>query len=170
MKYKNKKGQSLIEVLVGITSLVIVIAAITTASITALNNAQYSKNQNLASSFAQQGMEVMRNLRNYDYGTFQTLSGDYCLAKNCSTLNNNGVSTANPCGKKSGLRCAPEQNIDFFVRTVTVSPSSSDCQSETKVEVSVAWYDGKCQDSNNIFCHMVNIRSCLSSYTVIPTP
>lgn len=165
----KERGQTLVEVLIGLVSMAIVISAITVVSISSLDNAQYSKNQSLATSYAQQGIELIRTIRNTDYATFSGLSGTYCLAKGCTTLNNSATSSINPCGRENASppKCYPEQNADFFVRDVTITPSSLLCQSQWQVQVTVSWYDGKCAAST--FCHHVDERSCLSNY-LVPTP
>ncbi|MBI3069818.1 MAG: hypothetical protein HYY87_00750, partial [Candidatus Levybacteria bacterium] len=57
---KVQKGQTLIEVLLALGTAVVVLSATVVAVLSALNNAQFSKNQSLATQYAQEGMEVMR--------------------------------------------------------------------------------------------------------------
>jgi Tfp pilus assembly protein PilW len=117
----NEKGQTLIEVLVGLAAGVIVIGAITIVTINALNNAQFSENQNLATEYAQQAMENMRNMRDTDYGNFSLLSGAYCMGKVCTNLNNTNLSV-NPndsyCCTAPVSGCG--QNVGIFVRTISL--------------------------------------------------
>jgi len=56
----NQKGQGLVEALIALGAAVIIIAAITIAVITAVSNSDFSTEQNLATGFAQQGMEIVR--------------------------------------------------------------------------------------------------------------
>ncbi|MGH7245713.1 MAG: type IV pilus modification PilV family protein [Candidatus Levyibacteriota bacterium] len=164
---RSKKGQTLIEVLIGLATMVVVISAITIAVISSLNNASYAKNQNLATQYAQQGMELMRDLRDINYASFSALTNTtYCLAKGCSMLSN----TSGDCGPKVNAIC--DQNVDIFVREVDVVQNSAECLggSSAKVTVSVSWADGKCTDRTNLFCHQVKLDSCLSNNNVINTP
>lgn len=176
---ENQKGQSLIEVLVGMVTMSIIVGAITVVTINALNNAVYSKNQHLATEYAQQGMEIVRNLRDRQYSSFISLNGYYCLAKSCTDIHPTAVlSNGNPydpCGPKS-LLCQQNvggENADIFVRQVFVDPNGTYCQDGTQnntqgtqVTVNVSWYDQKC-GSANIFCHTVQLSSCLSTYNAI---
>lgn len=131
----SQKGQTLIEVVAALGVSLVVISAMTVAVITALSTAQFSKNQNLATQYAQQGMEIMREKSNTEFNTF-TSSATYCLSKNSTTLVASG-----------GTSCTA--NIDStFVRQVTVEPGSTDCNSGgsggTKITVTVSWTDSKC--------------------------
>lgn len=150
------KGQTLIEALVALGAAVIIVSAITIVVISALNNAQFSKNQNLATQFAQQGMEIMRQKRDSSWGTFDELEGDYCLNKESNSLTSYGL----------GCR----QNVDMFIRKVNIDKSSSDCSLATKVTVTVSWSDNKCTSHANLFCHKVELVSCFSDSGVVSTP
>lgn len=161
----RQRGQTLIEVLVGLATAVVVIAAITTATISSLNNATYSKNQNLATQYAQQGMEYMRKMRDNSYGTFKTLSGTYCLAKECTTLTSSNPKCWTPA---SGNQC--NQNVETFVRQIDVQQDSPSCDAASAQVVStVSWFDAKCTSGDNTFCHQVVLTTCLSDYQIVPT-
>lgn len=172
-----EKGQSLIEVLVGLATAVLIIGAITVATISALNNAVYSKNQNLATNYAQQGIEIVRNLRDRNYSQFQQLNGTYCLAKTCDKIDPTSNDPQDPCGPQS-IVCSQNvggENADIFVRQVSVDPVSSYCKDSTQqttqgvhVTVNVSWYDAKC-GSSNVFCHTVQLATCLSTYNTVST-
>ncbi len=172
----NEYGSTLIEVLIALGVAVGIISAITIAVITGLSNTQSAKNQNLATQYAEQGMEVVQTLRNSDWTTFSSLSNVYCLPRNSTTLT-----------PRIGTSCG--QNVDIFVREVTLTAASSDCTpptltpplaptptpvaisaNATKVTVTVSWSDNNCTDRDNLFCHQTKLISCLSDYTLIPTP
>lgn len=152
------KGQTLIEALVALGAAVIIVSAITIVVISALNNAQFSKNQNLATQFAQQGMEIMRQMRDSNWGTFDELSRAYCLDKGSNM----------PVPKAPIAGCG--QNVDVFVREVDIEKNSSSCSDATKITVIVFWNDAKCTSSTNLFCHKVELVSCFSDSRVVPTP
>lgn len=168
----NNAGQSLVEVLVGLSTAVLIVGAMTVATISALSNATFSKNQNLATNYAQQGMEIVRNFRDRNYNLFSELQGDYCLAKSCNAINNN---PQDPCGKVSIL-CSQNvggENADIFVRKVTIDPNAISCKDTTQqttqatlVTVNVAWFDAKCGTSS-VFCHSVQLTTCLSTFNAI---
>ena len=99
MKYQI--GQTLIEVLVALGAAIIVATAITVAIISALNNAQFTKNQNLANQYAGQAMEIVRQLRDSRSSLSSFDNIFYCLAQNSTILS---ARDANRCG----------QNFDIF--------------------------------------------------------
>ncbi len=174
---KSQQGQTLIEVLIGLAATVIVMAAITTATLTALNNSQSGRNQNLAENYATQGIEVMRNLHSADFNTFSSLSGTYCFAKECNSIDTNPANTGKACAAISGNRCPGILNAGNFIRTVTfhtTDPEAQKCNDGgaggVKVDVTVEWNDSKCTNTSNLYCHSVDVSSCFNDSQVIPTP
>lgn len=172
---RNQEGQSLIEVLVGLVTASLIIGAITVATITALNNSVFSKNQSIATQYAQQGLELVRNLRDRQNSSFSQLNGHYCLAKSCTDIKPTSSNPKDPCGPKS-IICDQNvggENADIFVRQVFVDPNSTYCMDTTQqvtqgtqVTVNVSWFDAKC-GTGNVFCHQVNLSTCLSAYNTI---
>lgn len=65
-KLKTERGQSLIELIVVTAVAVIVMGALTFATIASLRNAAFSKSQSQATKLAQDGLERMRGLRDRD--------------------------------------------------------------------------------------------------------
>ncbi|MBI2017857.1 prepilin-type N-terminal cleavage/methylation domain-containing protein [Candidatus Daviesbacteria bacterium] len=63
LQFKNQNGQSLVELIVVATVAVIVVGALTFATIAALRNAAFSKNQTKATKLAQDGLERVRTSR-----------------------------------------------------------------------------------------------------------
>lgn len=176
---KWQQGQTLIEVLIGLAASAIVMSAITFATLTALSNSEFTRNQDLATNYAQQGMELVKNLEAVDYGTFSTLNGAYCLADACTVLDGNPTDIGSPCAKMSGNRCPGVLNVHSqFIRTVTVHANDSEAAKcndggstdNTKVDVTLAWNDQKCTDSNNLYCHTVTLSSCFNNEQIKPTP
>lgn len=169
---KQNAGQSLLEVLAALGAATIIVTAIVVVIINSLSNTQFSKNQNLASQYAQEGMEVVRHMRDSDYNSFNTLDSlneEYCLDTNETVINPANIRDRSLNGCSTGLGDPPENVNSFFARRVIIrSPGS--CSQGKEVIVSVLWVDGKCTDSNNLFCHKSEIRSCLTDYNIIPTP
>lgn len=150
-------GQSLIEVLIALALGALIVAAITAAVLAALNNAQYSKNQNLATQYAQEGMEVVRKIKTSDWATFDALNGQYCLDQNSSNLTSYGTG----CG----------QNVYPFTRVVYIDEScGNSVAAQKKVSVWVFWSDSKCTNEDNPFCHKAQMVSCFSDANIITTP
>lgn len=167
---KQQQGQTLIEVLVGLAAGVIVIGAITIATLNALNNAQFSENQNLATQYAQQAMEAVRNMRDTNYQNFSSLSGTYCMGKSCTDLNSSNLNTnpnTNYCWTAPASGCG--QNVNIFVRQIAFEQNASDCDGNTKVTVTASWNDSKCTTSSNTFCHSTTLASCFANINAVPT-
>ena len=147
----NQKGQGLIEALVALGAAVIIIAAITIAVITAVSNSDYSKYQNLATGYAQQGMEVVQQKSQLDWNAISTYSGTWCLPQ--------GATDFYP--KTKDYVC-PVNVADKFSKRLEFSKNYSSCNdTNTQIEVTVAWTDGKCSGATD-FCHHVILDSCLA--------
>lgn len=146
----NESGQSLVEALVALGAAVIIVSAVAIAVITAQNNADFSKNQNLATQYARQGMEVLRQIRETSWQTFSSFSGTYCLSQSSTTLTPSG-----------GTSC-PVNISSFFIRSVTINQNYGGCSGGARVATSVFWSDGKCASSNP-YCHDVTLESCLTN-------
>jgi len=158
MRKINNKGQTLIEALVALSVSTIIIAAITMAVITGMNNATFSKNQNLATGFAQQGMDILHQQSQSDWATFDGMATNitYCLVQNETTLDSD---------------CPDSPNINSsFVRKVKIEPPSAGCSSGKKVSVTVSWGDGKCTDAGNKYCHNVSLDSCFAQTNTSTNP
>ena len=177
--FSSGKGQTLIEVLVALGVSVLIVSAISAAILSALSNAQYSKNQNTATQYAQEGMEIVRNFRNSDLTAFSALLGNpneqksYCLDKGFTTIDKeNNVRNNLIAGCSGTNNISPKgQNVDIFARQVTLEKSGGSCGNNvTKVTVFVSWSDSKCASTQNIFCHKVQIISCLSETGLVGAP
>lgn len=76
------KGQSLLELVVGISLIAAVLTALVVTTTYSLRNTQFSKNQSLATKFAQENLEKVRTIKIANYGV--CLNGQDPLV-NCST-------------------------------------------------------------------------------------
>lgn len=66
MRSRCGKGQSLIEVIIATTVGILVVTALTFATIFSLRNANFAKNSAQATKLAQEGIEKVRTLRDRD--------------------------------------------------------------------------------------------------------
>lgn len=125
-------GQTLLEVLVALSVGVLVLVAMTAVILSSLSNAQFSKNQNLATLFAQQGMEMVRDLRNKNWTSFAAYDGFYCLAKDGSL-----TAGSNCAGNIDGFftRQIRFENLAVDKRRITVTVSFTDSKGEHKSEL-----------------------------------
>lgn len=66
MQIKWQKGQSLLEIAVSLGLVALIITILTITTLNGLRNSQFAKNQVLASSYAQQGIELVKIMRQRD--------------------------------------------------------------------------------------------------------
>ena len=150
------RGQSMVEVLVALAAAVIILTSITVSVITSMSNTSYGSNQNAATQYAQESIDVVRKMRDTNYSRFVETSSinRYCMGED------NNLSDRNDCIRS---------NIGIFQRTIEFDSNSENCGSTAiRVKAVVAWSDSKCE--NNAFCHDVELVSCLSDINAIPTP
>jgi len=180
---KNQRveaGQTLIEILLAFSVSILVLSAIVVGITTSLSNTQYTKNQNLANSYAQEGMAVVRQIRDSSWPNFSSYTTNitYCLGPNPMGL----TPLAPPA-----LNCGAQSPVGgIFSREVTIvhykDDISNGCAAGTptpppvgtggsKVTVRVSWADSKCPaGTGNPLCHNVELITCFSSIDLKPTP
>lgn len=179
-KQKGQRGQTLLEILLAFSVSVLVLSAVILGITTSLSNVQYTKNQGLANSYAQEGMSVVRKIRDSSWYDFSSLSDyttntTYCLSLDSTELT--------PIVSVSSVPCGP--NVGVFSREVRFEHNSSDCSAGippvptptptliprgSKVTVKVSWSDSKCPSGDNIYCHKVELITCFSSVDLKLTP
>ena len=158
------KGQSLIEALLALSVVGIILSGITVIVTSSLNNAGYGRNQSLATQYAQEGVEVLRKIRNSDYSVFAGYNANYCLGKGAVNL---GSPTA---------ACTSANVDNIFIRSVKIENSASPpapapgrcAVNVSRATVTVSWNDSKC--SGGSFCHKSQIISCLSTNNPVQAP
>jgi len=161
---KKQKGQTLIEALVALGVAVVVATAITIAAISALKTTEFNSNANLASQYAQEGVEFARSIAQEDWGKFHTYQDDYCYNDNTTGLTSKG---SNSCSLSKATS---------FARVLTIDQTGGgQCNSSAYVLVTVSWRDGACVNTNNdplynYFCHNVKVETCLSSVNAVTLP
>jgi len=150
-------GQVLIEAVIAIAVVSFLMSGIVAALISSVNNSTFSKNQNLATNFAQEGIDIARNFKESDFQTFSTFQNYYCIDKNDTTI--------------SRFKRTCNKNVDsFFTRRLyinqngqdtRVGPSQQKCESGSIFVASiVAWNDSRCQGTAE--CHDVELNSCFT--------
>lgn len=154
----HQEGQSLIEVVTALSIITIIITAIGIVVISGLNNVRSGKNQDLATKFAQDGLETVRHIRNGNYVNFKAAGGLYCLPQGATDL-----------GAASASCTTPNVGGGSYVRSARIEVNPSCGANMAMVTVTVAWADSKCQSSSD-FCHNVTLQSCLATLNPIPAP
>jgi len=147
-------GQTLIETLAAIAIITVVITAMGISVTTALSNAEFNQNETLATKYAQQGTEIMQQIRDDNYPVFQTYNGIYCLSKGQTSLGS----------VQSGCTVP---NVDKFIRSIQIQQNAC-ANNVSKVTVTVSFTDGKCQ--SNTYCHSEVDTSCLSIVNPVQSP
>ena len=143
----GRYGQTIIEAMVALASILLTLTAISVVITTSLSNSRFIRDQSLASRYAQEGMEYMRYARNIDASSFEARQGIYCMGKD-NVLNVGTCSVVN-------IDNAYKREIEF------IQNSQVECNGGTKVVVSVYWASGKCSGSDR-FCHKSQLISCFA--------
>ena len=157
----NQKGSILIEAIIALTVIVVLMTALVSALVASLSSSNFSKNQTIATGYAQDGLEKFRALRDQDYDAFRNFpTGYYCL----------GLGVEPPGTYNSNL-CSV--NIDsIFSRTIYINrngwddrsaPGEQKCDDFSSVYVVsiLRWTDSKCD--GGALCHRVELDGCFSN-------
>lgn len=127
-----EKGQTLLEVLVALGVGVAVLVATTNAILSSLTGSDFGKNQTQATQYAQQAMEVVRDLRNREGASFFTRNGSYCMPTD-------SLLTPGTC---------PSPNIDnFFTRKIIFDTLGA---GRKRIAVTVSFADSKGTHQSNL--------------------
>lgn len=160
----GEAGQTLLEILLAFGVSILVLSAIVVGITTSLSNTQYTKNQNLANSYAREGMAVVRQIKDSNWTKFSsyTANATYCISQNSTTLT---------APTPPALDCG--QNVGIFSRQVKFKQNSDSCKADpncsglscvrgSNVTAAVLWSDSKCPIGTP-FCHKVELVSCFSN-------
>lgn len=153
----TESGQSLIEVLIALAASVAVIAAIAVTVITSLSNVEFTKNQNLATQYSREGLELVRQKAKDNWLYF---SSHYTSVYYCLDSNDNLSVMVGSC----------PQNVGIFKRQIQVFQNdTTKCNGNTKIISMVLWSDSKCL-SGDAFCHDVQLDTCFANINTIQGP
>lgn len=153
----NQKGQSLVEVIIAATVGVLVVSALTFATIFSLRNAQFAKNSAQATKLAQEGIERVRTGRDRNVaigGSFQ-LDGNgvtswddpdlwlYQIRTDCIPNCYFNIGTSGGLQYLTAAASIPSaaDSINQFRRVVILSDEASSYATQKKVTVIVTWTD-----------------------------
>lgn len=115
-------GQSLVEAIVIIGITVLLSTGVIAATTASLRVAQTGRTRTQAVTYAQEGIELIRKIRDEDWSVFQSYDGLYCLGSNQTLVSSSGCSTniTTPQGSFTRSVQFTWQNPRMVV-TVTVS-------------------------------------------------
>ena len=155
-----QKVQTLIETLSALAIIGMVVAAIGVVVTTSLSNSTFDQNQTLATKYAQQGAEIVQQIRDDDYAGFQSYSTTgiqyYCLGKGKTTL-----------GTVKASCTAAADMVDNFTRTVQIQQNGCGANI-AQVTVTVGFADGKC--AAGVYCHQQSVQTCLNTLNPVQQP
>lgn len=117
------KGQSLLELVVGISIVAVVLIALVVTTTYSLRNTQFSKNQSLATKFAQENLEKVRTIKIANYGV--CLSGQ----TTCSTWEEIWATTFGTYVPGSGCTITP---CTFYIPVPPADPTCTTIGPTTK--------------------------------------
>lgn len=119
----SQKGQTLVEAVVVIGVVVLLVTGLVAGTTAALRSAQSGRTRTQAVSLAQEGIEIVRGVRDNNWTTFQAYTGSYCLGSNHVLTPSGGTCTPNITTAQGVL--ARSVSFDWqdpkMVVTVTVS-------------------------------------------------
>lgn len=123
INFTSKRGQSLIEALAAIAVTMLVVTSLVGLGVGAIRSATVSRNRFLAVSYAQEGMEAIRSVRDRGYGELPSPGGPYKLAWS---------------GSQWGWAAGTESLDPIFTRDFRVTSVGS---GKLQITVEVKWTD-----------------------------
>lgn len=161
--YKNQNGFTLIEVLIALTILTLIITSSLVTLSNNLKTARILKEQLIAVNLAQEGLEVVRNIRDKDwflgnsFGDSLPEGGPYIVEWNSNSLT---LSATPPRIKKdvNGLYNYTTGNITEFTRTITVTDIIEGSVIHKQVIADVSWPIGSGTKTVNAELHLYDWR------------
>lgn len=131
------KGQSLVEVVVAVGASSILLVSLLSLISLSLRNSRLAKDRARAVALGQEGVELMRSLRDYNWSEFLSLA------------NGNLYNLPETWTVETGLvdACLAQKQIyNFFWRCVSLSMTSP---TQIEVNVAVTWKEGSQEFTTN---------------------
>lgn len=164
---KKELGQSLVEAIIALTAAIIVVSSIVAAIVLSLNNAQYSKYQNLATQYAQEGIEIVKKISASNWNDFsQSVDVYYCLPEGALSPSPNPAGS--PCPANAYYVGSSGSQVPIFRRSIKIEHGGI-CAPGSRITSKVSWSDSKCT-SGDIYCHSVELNTCVTRSQNIPIP
>ena len=134
---KNQDGQSLFELVVTIGICALIVVGVVSLATNSIQNSTYSKNQSIASSYAQEATEWLRAQRDNNIATFigqsSTSGTSWCLS-----------SEPLSAWPGSSGTCSSGQMISsIFTRQVKLVTTTISSKTQIEADVTVSWNDAK---------------------------
>ena len=168
-----QKGQTLMEILIAFSALILILGAVVLGITKSLSNTQSTKSQNLANSYAQEGLAIIRQIRDSDWDKFFSYAEDvnHCINENLELI------SSDFCIDNYAIGSGEEK---IFSRRAKLDHQSSKCCPDntdtcdplvrgSEVSVIVSWSDNKCpivdddidlDGERDKLCHNVKLVTC----------
>lgn len=170
------KGQTLIEMMVAFSALVIILTAAVTAIVASVNNATFTKNQNIANKIGQEGIENVRNSIKSNFVDLDTRAdGIYCMPTTLAAMIGGACNIALPSNliDDSGSTFVRQISLLTTSGTAGSCPTCARCSAVAtdpatgnpveyfgrEITVTVKWGSGKCPVANP-YCHSADFVTC----------
>lgn len=159
------KGQSLVEVVIGLSVAIVVITALIILVVNSLRNAQFATNQSIATKYAQEGMEIVKTIKerdveaitgdlNYTDGGTQKLVSQFSNLWLINLVNGYFILVAGNKLNYTGNQATYETVGINYQRQVIIEDdnnlTSGTAGYEKRVTVKVTWSDASGQHESNI--------------------
>lgn len=92
---RAQAGQTLVEAVVVVGVVAILVTGLIAGTTASLRSAQSGRTRTQAVAYAQEGMEIVRGVRDTNWSTFQSLSGSYCLGSDHALTTSAGTCSPN---------------------------------------------------------------------------
>lgn len=158
---KNNKGVILIEAILALGVVVVILTALATALVSSLSSSSFSKDQSLATGFAQEALEIAKNDKDIYYDSFRGLNGTFCVDELDYTINSDQGDCTGNIGRFTRSIYINQSGEDARTNPVVKKCDSSQVNYESAfVASTVSWTDSKCE--GNTLCHKVELNSCFA--------
>lgn len=166
---KNQKGETLIEAILALTIVIVIITGVVTVVITALSGSSSNKNESTALNFAQEGIDILRDVKSSNFTAFSdtySTAGYYCFGNdNVPQDISNCLDTSHNIGTGDFVR---KVYVDLTGHLPPPNQLTLKCESGAFAASIVSWSDGKCKTTAN--CHQVEIDSCFYNLNTLTAP
>lgn len=176
MRNRSEKGATLIEAILALALVTVIITAVVVAVVSSVSNSQSSTDRSFALDYAEEGIDLLRDLKGEDFNGFTTTynlktplaNNYYCLSDEDGALPDSTISNCATAGAGTGNVQNGKYQRKVFIHynpAPASNPGGRDPQntivcSGSGIFVSsiVYWTDSKCDGGT--YCRSVELNSC----------
>jgi Tfp pilus assembly protein PilV len=148
INHPYQKGQTLVETIVATVVVVLLVTGLIAGITASLRATQSARRRSLATKLTQEGLEIVRSLRDSGWNDFYALhpTGDYCL-------DNSGTITTGSCTNNITIT---EGTLTYrFTRSIRFTRVNTDYM---EVFLQVTWVEGSLTRTSNSKTVLTNWR------------